>query len=162
MFLLFVAVQTLRLILTRFLNFSFLIINTCNYNAQISSLGVALTGGTEGTIAGGMGDGSNFPSAANVLGSREIVFTNFSCTPYKVLLSINNILCAHRFFLLYFFVSFSLYTFLWACMSLCDSLFVHLFACQITHSFLNEFQPSCISTSPMYALPVILFIFSLK
>ena len=75
-------------------------------------------------------------------GSREIVFTNFSCTPYKVLLSINNILCAHRFFLLYFFVSFSLYTFLWACMSLCDSLFVHLFACQITHSFLNEFQPS--------------------
>ena len=30
-------------------------------------LGVALTGGTEGTIAGGMGDGSNFPRAANVL-----------------------------------------------------------------------------------------------
>ena len=31
------------------------------------SLGVALTGGTEGTIAGGMGDGTNFPSASNVL-----------------------------------------------------------------------------------------------
>ena len=31
------------------------------------SLGVKLIGGTEGTIAGGMGDGSNFPSAANVL-----------------------------------------------------------------------------------------------
>ena len=30
-------------------------------------LGVKLIGGTEGTIAGGMGDGSNFPSAANVL-----------------------------------------------------------------------------------------------
>ena len=33
----------------------------------MSSLGVALTGGTEGTIAGGMGDGTNFPRAANVL-----------------------------------------------------------------------------------------------
>ena len=32
-----------------------------------SSLGVALTGGTEGTIAGGMGDGTNFPRATNVL-----------------------------------------------------------------------------------------------
>ena len=31
------------------------------------SLGVTLIGGTEGTIAGGMGDGSNFPRAANVL-----------------------------------------------------------------------------------------------
>ena len=31
------------------------------------SLGVKLTGGTEGTIAGGMGDGSNFPSSSNVL-----------------------------------------------------------------------------------------------
>ena len=30
-------------------------------------IGVALTGGTEGTIAGGMGDGSNVPRAANVL-----------------------------------------------------------------------------------------------
>ena len=33
----------------------------------MSSLGVKLTGGTEGTIAGGMGDGTNFPSANNVL-----------------------------------------------------------------------------------------------
>ena len=31
------------------------------------SLGVALTGSTEGTIAGGMGDGSNFPRTSNVL-----------------------------------------------------------------------------------------------
>ena len=31
------------------------------------SLGVKLIGGTEGTIAGGMGDGSTFPSADNVL-----------------------------------------------------------------------------------------------
>ena len=31
------------------------------------SLGVKLIGGTEGTIAGGMGDGSNFPSSSNVL-----------------------------------------------------------------------------------------------
>ena len=31
------------------------------------SLGVVLTGGSEGTIAGGMGDGTNFPSASNVL-----------------------------------------------------------------------------------------------
>ena len=33
----------------------------------MSPLGVKLTGGTEGTIAGGMGDGTNFPSASNVL-----------------------------------------------------------------------------------------------
>ena len=33
----------------------------------MSSLGVALTGGTEGTIAGGMGDGSNVPRTNNVL-----------------------------------------------------------------------------------------------
>ena len=39
--------------------------NICVF--QMSSLGVALTGGTEGTIAGGMGDGTNTPSAANVL-----------------------------------------------------------------------------------------------
>ena len=31
------------------------------------SLGIVLTGGTEGTIAGGMGDGSNVPRARNVL-----------------------------------------------------------------------------------------------
>ena len=31
------------------------------------SLGVKLTGGTEGAIAGGMGDGTNFPSVNNVL-----------------------------------------------------------------------------------------------
>ena len=34
------------------------------------------------------------------------------------------------------------------------SLFVHSLVCQITHSFLSQ---TCINTSPMYALPVILF-----
>ena len=54
----------------------------------MSSIGVALTGGTEGTIAGGMGDGSNFPSAANILddytyilldGSENIFVILFRC-----------------------------------------------------------------------------------
>ena len=37
------------------------------------SLGVKLIGGTEGTIAGGMGDGSNFPSTANVLDDHTYI-----------------------------------------------------------------------------------------
>ena len=43
-----------------------------------SSLGVALTGGTEGAIAGGMGDGSNFPSAANVLNDYTYILLDGS------------------------------------------------------------------------------------
>ena len=52
------------------------------------SLGVALIGGTEGTIAGGMGDGTNLPSSANVLddytyilldGSEQIDTILFRC-----------------------------------------------------------------------------------
>ena len=38
----------------------------CN-NVFLLSLGVALSGGTEGTIAGGMGDGTNLPRASNIL-----------------------------------------------------------------------------------------------
>ena len=44
----------------------------------MSSLGVVLTGGTEGTIAGGMGDGTNFPSAANVLDDYTYITLNGS------------------------------------------------------------------------------------
>ena len=43
-----------------------------------NTLGVKLTGGTEGTIAGGMGDGSNFPSAANVLNNYTYILLDGS------------------------------------------------------------------------------------
>ena len=43
-----------------------------------SSLGVALTGGTEGTIAGGMGDGSNLPRAGNALDDYTYILLNGS------------------------------------------------------------------------------------
>ena len=42
------------------------------------SLGVALIGGTEGTIAMGMGDGSNFPRADNVLDNYTYILVNGS------------------------------------------------------------------------------------
>ena len=42
------------------------------------SLGVKLTGGTEGTIAGGMGDGTNLPSASNVLDNYTYILVDGS------------------------------------------------------------------------------------
>ena len=51
------------------------ITNTCTY---MLSLGVALTGGTEGTIAGGMGDGSNVPRASNVLDDYSYILLDGS------------------------------------------------------------------------------------
>ena len=57
----------------------------------------------------------------------KIIFTTYLYTPYKPFYC----------------------TFLWACRSLCEpqkyfsnSLLVHLLVCQITHSFLNGFQPN--------------------
>ena len=41
------------------------------------SLGVVLTGGTEGTIAGGMGDGTNFPSASLMAVKQQIMLYYF-------------------------------------------------------------------------------------
>ena len=42
------------------------------------SLGVKLTGGTEGTIAGDMGDGTNLPSASNVLDNYTYILVDGS------------------------------------------------------------------------------------
>ena len=42
------------------------------------SLGVNLTGGTEGIIAGGMGDGTNLPSASNVLDNYTYILVDGS------------------------------------------------------------------------------------
>ena len=53
-----------------------IITNTCVF--LTSSLGVALTGGTEGTIAGGMGDGSNVPRTTNVLDDYTYILLNGS------------------------------------------------------------------------------------
>ena len=50
-----------------------------------SSLGVALTGGTVGTTAGGMGDGSNFPRAANVLDNYTYILLDGSETNHAIL-----------------------------------------------------------------------------
>ena len=57
--------------------------NTCVF--QMSSLGVVLTGGTEGTIAGGMGDGSNLPYAANVLDDYTYILLDGSETNNAIL-----------------------------------------------------------------------------
>ena len=53
----------------------------------MSSLGVALTGGTEGNIAGGMGDGTNFPSAANVLDDYTYILLDGSEANNAILFS---------------------------------------------------------------------------
>ena len=51
--------------------------------------------------------------------------------------------------------------FLWACVnpgSFSNPLFVYSFLCPITHSFLNGCWPNLkVSTSPMYAIPAIIF-----
>ena len=92
----------------------------------------------------------------------EIVFTGFSYETYKVLPFIKNIFKCTSFFLssTYIFIT----HFSWACESLhepqsfsLNSLFVHSLVCQIIHYFLSQ---TYISTSPMYALPVILYTFS--
>ena len=44
----------------------------------VLSLGVKLTGGTEGTIAGGMGDGTNLLSASNVLDNYTYILVDGS------------------------------------------------------------------------------------
>ena len=48
-------------------------------------LGVALTGGTEGTIAGGMGDGTNVPRTANVLDNFTYILLDGSETDNAIL-----------------------------------------------------------------------------
>ena len=91
----------------------------------------------------------------------SVIDPNYSCIcmcPYKLLPSKHFYPC----------IIFSLFHFhrplLCACGSSREpwktsSLFVHSFICPITHSFLNGFQPNLyISTSPMYALLVILFL----
>ena len=49
------------------------------------SLGVTLIGGTEGTIAGGMGDGSNFPSDNNVLDDYTYILIHGNETDNEIL-----------------------------------------------------------------------------
>ena len=48
-------------------------------------LGVVLTGGTEGTIAGGMGDGTNVPSANNVLDNYTYILLDGYEANYAIL-----------------------------------------------------------------------------
>ena len=83
---------------------------------------------------------------------------------YKLPPPLITFLYTRHFFFLCFFVSFSLHTFLWTCRILCEprkyfsnSLFAHLLAYPITHSFLNGFQQTCVVFSSMYPLPTILF-----
>ena len=75
------------------------------------------------------------------LKSFDIHYMSFPHAPYKLLPSIKNILGTRCFF--FYFLS---HNFLWAYGSLCEprkfSLFVHSLVCQITHSFLNGFQPN--------------------
>ena len=73
----------------------------------------------------------------------KIVFTSFSYAPYKLLLSINNILTCASVILLCFF-HFHHTLFLWAVGACVNpksfySLFVHSLVCQITRLFVDRF-----------------------
>ena len=95
-------------------------------------------------------------SRIDELESFDIHYTSVPQSPYKHPPSIKNILGARCFFSSLFHFHCTLFCGLaGACVNPGSfSLFVHSLVCQITHSFLNRFQPN---TSPMYALPVMLF-----
>ena len=78
-----------------------------------------------------------------------IVFTGFSYTPYKVLPSIKNIFTRASFFfvLSFIFIAHFFRGVVGACVNpgkfFSNSLFVHsIIICQMSHSFLNGFQPN--------------------
>ena len=92
----------------------------------------------------------------------EILFTNSSYVAYKVAFCHQQHFTHSSFFLVSFiFIAHLFCGFAGACVNpgsiFSNSLFVHSLVYQITHSFLNGFQPTSISTSSMYTLPVILF-----
>ena len=89
------------------------------------------------------------------LKSCDIHDTSFPHALYKVLASIKNILGVCY---LLFLLSLSLHTFSWAYRSLREpqKFFIKLSFCAFNCLFNNSLQ-TCISTSPIYALPVILF-----
>ena len=81
-------------------------------------------------------------------------FTRFRKRPIKCFLS--SITFTHTSFYS-LFLSFSLYTFSWVCRrSFSNSLFVHSLLCQCSLIFLMDYSQTCVSASPMYALPIIL------
>ena len=67
----------------------------------------------------------------------EIVFTSFSYAPYKVLPSINNILRASFFLYLFHFI-----THFFVGLRELQKFFSFCAFTQISHSFLNRFQPN--------------------
>ena len=64
-------------------------ISLCNVKYEVTwykcILGVVLTGGTEGTIAGGMGDGTNIPRANNILDNYTYIFHDGYEANYAIL-----------------------------------------------------------------------------
>ena len=99
--------------------------------------------------------------------------TAFPQAPYKLTPSINNIFTCASFFSLFLILSLFLsfifivhfFVGLWGLGGACVNpgsffqilfLCIHLFVQQLTY-FLMDFSQTFISTSPMYALPVILF-----
>ena len=75
-----------------------------------------------------------------------IVFPSSLCAPYKGLPSINNIFMRTSFFLCFYFFHFHRTFLAGAYVNpgrfFSNSLFVHSVLCQITHSFLNRYQPN--------------------
>ena len=89
----------------------------------------------------------------------QVVFTGFLFGCYKGLPSMNTSLCMGRFFLI-------CTLFRGLARAYVNprrfSLFVHSLVCPITYSSLDGFQPNLVQHFPMYALPVIATVFSLK
>ena len=82
-------------------------------------------------------------SRIDELESFDIHYTSVPQSPYKHPPSIKNILGARRFFSLFHFHRTLFRGLAGACVNPESfSLFVHSLVCQITHSFLNGFQPN--------------------
>ena len=90
----------------------------------------------------------------------EIVFPSSLCAPYKGLPSINNIFTRASFFLPLSLFHFHCTLFrglagAYVNLESFSLLYIHLFIKSLTH-FLTDFSQTCVSTSPMHALPVII------
>ena len=89
--------------------------------------------------------------------SMAICFTSSSRVAYKPLPPIKNIFTRASFFSC-FFLHFHRTPFRGLAGAYVNpTLLVHSLVCPITHSSLDDFSQTWFSTSPMYALPVILF-----
>ena len=103
-------------------------------------------------------DVTNVIYMIDLMTQRDIHGTSIPHVPYKLLPSIKNILGARCFFSCFIFIARFYHGLAGACVNpgsiFSNSVFVHSLLCQITHSFLNRFQPNLCQH---FSLPVMLF-----